>query len=128
MRREKMKPRLKPVFVGIFVLLLMTQMGCRRVKGDTMVIVYFGSSTVRGQVTFQLNPGTGKMEPDLWQPGILYFFRVGREVNLYNRGDPGIIYRVNKKRMLKKVGEFDESKSDEELVKQYLRASKDNTD
>lgn len=99
---------------------------CSRVPKAEQVIVVDavtedGSVSLGGRMSFERNPATGRLEPDYWEPGTLYLFRVSTDAIGEVAAEAGEIYRVQPDQTLKKVGSFDLGRSKEELVKRYAK-------
>ncbi len=55
-----------------------------------------------------------------WGPGIVVLFRTTGKVPNGKSGNAGTAYVITEKDELREIGKFDQSKSDEELVKEWV--------
>lgn len=114
--------RLKWLALFASILLLVASLACKQSKtgtgypqANTLVIVGEDERVhVSGEVTFKRNPTTGKFEPDLSKPGIIYLFRSSQSLAGVS-AKAGEVYQVDEGRKLQKIGEFDLNKSNREL-------------
>jgi hypothetical protein len=109
---------------GLVLGVMLATLACRaRITSDQVIMVKGvtddGFVKFEGRMTFKQNPVTGKLEPDYWKPTTLYLFRVATDKVGGISAKRGEIYRVGSNKELTKAGLFDESKSDDELEKQY---------
>jgi len=112
------EPCRRPVLALLLSLLLAT-VACHRIHGETLVILGEGEgASVRGEVSFAINPASGQMEPELRKPGVLYVFRAEHSVGDVT-GKAGEVYKVTEGGNLVKAGDFDLSKTDDELAKAF---------
>jgi len=107
------------VALATIAILFFTVIACRGIHGDTMVVVDEGETVgVRGQVTLSLNPATGKFDPALNEPGIIYVFRADKTIGGVD-AKAGDIFIVDEEGVLQKAGTFDTDKTNDELAKMF---------
>lgn len=82
------------------------------------IVTEGGSANISGKLSFAMDR-SGSMRPRTWTPGMVFLFRVNEVVN-GEAGKASEIYQLDENLKLKKIGEFDLKKSDDELTEEYV--------
>jgi hypothetical protein len=94
-------------------------------KGESVIIIgavsQDGTVSMKGRMSFALNPLSGRLEPSYWKPDTLYLFRVSTDKVGGVSAKAGEIYRVGQNKDLTNVGTFDQATTDDDLVSRYVK-------
>ena len=101
----------------IFPIVLMCLLGCAgcKTKSKGVTIAQDGHLKVGSMAVSENGEVSGG-----WGPGIVVLFRTTGKVPNGKSGNSGTAYVITEKDELREIGKFDQSKSDEELVKEFL--------
>lgn len=92
--------------------------GCTSKKAEIVLVVDNNGLAVYGSKVAFVKDGR-RMRANVWLPGTIVIYRIDATTGGGEKATGGSVYRVNARYRIDKIGAFNASKSNEDLVRQY---------